>query len=84
MGKLVRDAANVVIYRATWGDSQNFLGARWVERVVDSSPASVRERIAFRFLSLSPHYFYDPDIRGEDARTGSRARFWRMSSSLRT
>ena len=68
MRKLARNAANVVIYRATWGGSQNFLGARWVERVVDSSPAQVRERVALRFLSLSPHYFYDPDIKGEDAR----------------
>ena len=68
MGKLARDAANVAIYRATWGGSQNFLGARWVERVVDSSPTPVREHVALRFLSLSPHYFYDPDIRGEDAR----------------
>jgi SAM-dependent methyltransferase len=68
MGKLARDAANVVIYRATWGGSQNFLGARWVERVIDSSPAQVRERVALRFLSLSPHYFYDPDIQGEEAR----------------
>jgi SAM-dependent methyltransferase len=68
MGKLARDAANVVIYRATWGGSQNFLGARWVERVVDSSPTPVRSRVALRFLSLSPHYFYDPDIHGEEAR----------------
>ena len=68
MGKLARDAANVVIYRATWGGSQNFLGARWVERLVDKSPTPVRERVALRFLSLSPHYFYDPDIQGEDAR----------------
>jgi 2-polyprenyl-3-methyl-5-hydroxy-6-metoxy-1,4-benzoquinol methylase len=68
MRKLVRDVANVVIYRATWGGSQNFLGARWVERVIDRSPARVRERVALRFLSLSPHYFYDPDIKGEDAR----------------
>ena len=68
MRKLARGAANLMIYRATWGGSQNFLGARWVERVVDSSPARVRESVALRFLSLSPHYFYDPDIRGEDTR----------------
>ena len=60
--KLVQDAGNVAIYRATWGGSQNFLGARWVERVVDNSPEVVRDRVAMRFLSLSPHYFYDRDI----------------------
>jgi len=68
MGKFARVAADVAIYRATWGGSQNFLGARWVERVVDSSPALVRERVALRFLSFSPHYFFDPDIQGESAR----------------
>ena len=36
--------------------------------MVDTSPAQVRERVALRFLSLSPHYFYDRDLRGEDAR----------------
>src|SRR5579875_543867 len=66
--KLARDAGNVMIYRATWGGSQNFLGARWVERLVDNSPAPVRERVAMRFLSLSPHYFYDRDIGQEDER----------------
>jgi SAM-dependent methyltransferase len=66
--KLARDAGNVMIYRATWGGSQNFLGARWVERLVDNSPMPVRERVAMRFLSLSPHYFYDRDIEQEDER----------------
>jgi SAM-dependent methyltransferase len=66
--KLARDAGNVMIYRATWGGSQNFLGARWVERLVDISPAPVRERVAMHFLSLSPHYFYDRDIEQEDER----------------
>jgi SAM-dependent methyltransferase len=71
--KIVQDAGNVAIYRATWGGSQNFLGARWVERVVDNSPEVVRDRVAMRFLSLSPHYFYDRDINQEDARyRGSR------------
>jgi SAM-dependent methyltransferase len=66
--KVVRDAGNVLIYRATWGGSQNFLGARWVERVVGSAPAPVRERVALRFLALSPHYFYDRDIGQEQKR----------------
>lgn len=75
MRKLARDAANMAICRATWGGSQNFLGARWVERMVDSSPATVRERVALRFLSLSPHYFYDPDIQSEDTRNRRSRQF---------
>ena len=66
--KLARDAGNVLIRRTTWGGSQNFLGARWVERVIDRAPERSREIIALRFLSLSPHYFYGPSIRAEDAR----------------
>ncbi len=57
-----------MITRATEGGSQNFLGARWVEHVVDKSPASIREGVALRLLSLSPHYFYDRDIRAEAER----------------
>jgi len=66
--KLARDAGNVLICRATWGGSQNFLGARWVERVIDGAPARSREGVALRFLALSPHYFYDPDVRAEHER----------------
>jgi SAM-dependent methyltransferase len=66
--KLARDAGNVIVYRATWGGSQNFLGARWVERAVESSPGAVRERVAMRFLSLSPHYYYDRDLEQEHKR----------------
>jgi cyclopropane fatty-acyl-phospholipid synthase-like methyltransferase len=66
--KIARDAGNVLMYRATWGGSQNFLGARWVERFVENSPAVAREQVALRFLSLSPHYFYDRDTRSEDER----------------
>jgi 2-polyprenyl-3-methyl-5-hydroxy-6-metoxy-1,4-benzoquinol methylase len=69
MQRLGRAAGDVVISRATWGGSQNFLGARWVEQVVGSSPVRIRERVALRFLSLSPHYFYDPDLNREDARS---------------
>jgi 2-polyprenyl-3-methyl-5-hydroxy-6-metoxy-1,4-benzoquinol methylase len=68
MSKLVRVASDVLISRATWGGSQNFLGARWVERVVDKAPEAARERLALRFLSLSPHYFYDRDLAAEAAR----------------
>ena len=66
--KLAREVGNAAISGVTWGGSQNFLGARWVERLVDNTPAKVRERVALRLLSLSPHYFYNRDIRSEDDR----------------
>jgi len=28
-------------------------------------PESARERVALRFLALSPHYFYDRDLAAE-------------------
>jgi SAM-dependent methyltransferase len=68
MSKLTRIASDVLISRATWGGSQNFLGARWVEWAVAHAPQAARERVALRFLSLSPHYFYDRDLAAEAAR----------------
>ena len=68
MSKLARAATDVLISRATWGGSQNFLGARWVERTVAHAPAPARERVALRFLSLSPHYFYGRDLTAEAER----------------
>jgi SAM-dependent methyltransferase len=68
VGKLARDAGSVLMYRATWGGSQNFLGARWVERIIDNAPARSRKRVALRLLALSPHYFYARDVHAEDAR----------------
>jgi SAM-dependent methyltransferase len=68
MSKLTRIASDMLISRATWGGSQNFLGARWVERLVAHAPRSRRERVALRCLSLSPHYFYDRDLAAEAAR----------------
>jgi SAM-dependent methyltransferase len=65
--KIARAAGNALVYRATWGGSQNFLGTRWVERVVGHAPAAARERVVLRLLALSPHYFYGP-VREEDAR----------------
>lgn len=66
--RIAREIRNVAISRATCGGSQNFLGAGWVEHLVDNSPIKVRERVALRLLSLSPHYFYDRDIRSEAER----------------
>lgn len=68
MAKIARNVGSAAIARASWGGSQNFLGAKWVEYVVDSSPSQIRERVALRLLSMSPHYFYDRDIRREAER----------------
>jgi SAM-dependent methyltransferase len=68
LSKLARVASDLLISRATSAGSQNFLGARWVERVVAGAPRGARERVALRFLSLSPHYFYGRDLAAEDAR----------------
>lgn len=68
VANLVRQAREVIITRATWGGSQNFLGAQWVAQVIERSPAQIQEQVALRLLSLSPHYFYDRDIRAEAER----------------
>jgi hypothetical protein len=46
MSRLTRIASDVLVSPATWGGSQNSLGARWVERVVDNAPQADRERAA--------------------------------------
>lgn len=51
---------------AKWGltlgsEPQNFLGAKWVKKVLDRAPASRKHIWALRLLSLSPHYFINPD-----------------------
>jgi SAM-dependent methyltransferase len=63
--KLARSAGHVTIARTMGGGSQNFLGAPWVAGLVRNSPAGVREPLALRLLALSPHYFYDRDVRAE-------------------
>jgi SAM-dependent methyltransferase len=63
--KLARSAGHVTIARTMGGGSQNFLGAPWVAGLVRHSPAGVREPLALRLLALSPHYFYDRDVRAE-------------------
>ena len=68
MSKLARAASDAAISRATWGGSQNFLGARWVEWAVGHVPPAGRQQVALRFLALSPHYFYDRDLAAEAAR----------------
>lgn len=63
--KLAREMGRAIIANVVSDGKQNFLGARWAACVVDSSPARIKERVAFRLLSLSPHYFYDRDIGAE-------------------
>lgn len=41
--------------------SQNFLGARWVEPFLKRVPDAKKRIWALRILSLSPHYFLDPE-----------------------
>lgn len=65
MRRFVRVASETLISRAAWGGSQNFLGARWVEWTVSHAPGAARKPLALRFLSLSPHYFYDRDLAAE-------------------
>ena len=49
-----------------WGaalgrEPQTFLGARWVEWILDRAPEGKKRNWALRLLSLSPHYFIDAD-----------------------
>jgi SAM-dependent methyltransferase len=60
-----REAGRFALARATCDGQQNFLGARWVAHAVNKSPSGLREQVALRLLSLSPHYFYDRDIAAE-------------------
>lgn len=42
-------------------EPQNFLGARWIPRLLEYMPLRHRKRWALRLLSFSPHYFLRPD-----------------------
>ncbi|MGB7069368.1 MAG: class I SAM-dependent methyltransferase [Pyrinomonadaceae bacterium] len=51
---------------AKWGlslgrESQNFLGAKWITAFLAKVPNSGKRSWALRILSLSPHYFLDPE-----------------------
>ncbi len=66
--KTARTAGTLAVQFATSGAGQNFLGAPWVPRLVEAVPERARERAALRLLALSPHYFYDRDVRAEAER----------------
>jgi cyclopropane fatty-acyl-phospholipid synthase-like methyltransferase len=40
---------------------QNFLGARWIRTILARASAKKKRLWALRMLSLSPHYFVDPE-----------------------
>jgi ubiquinone/menaquinone biosynthesis C-methylase UbiE len=48
----------LAVATAATGESQNFLGARWVEVSLDYVPRNWKRPLALRFLSASPHYFF--------------------------
>ena len=58
MGKL----ANIAKWGLTLGkEPQTFLGAKWIQTFLDKIPESKKRIWALRILSLSPHYFINPD-----------------------
>jgi SAM-dependent methyltransferase len=57
-------ARGVIQAALTLRGEQNFLGARWVPILVNSTPERWQEQVALRLLALSPHYFYG-DVRQE-------------------
>ena len=53
---------NVAKWAATLGrEPQNFLGAKWVRSVLTRVSEKKRRIWVLRILSLSPHYFIDPE-----------------------
>ena len=58
----MRRLINVAKWGATLGrEPQTFLGARWVRSLLTRSSPEKKRRWALRILSLSPHYFLDPE-----------------------
>lgn len=53
---------NVIKWGITLGkEPQNFLGAKWIQGFLRRVPESKKHIWALRILSLSPHYFLEPD-----------------------
>lgn len=73
-GELLQTARHMTVTSLTWAGDQNFLGAKRVKYILSLCPVGFRESLALRLLSLSPHYFYDSDVRAEaDRNESSRA-----------
>jgi SAM-dependent methyltransferase len=71
MRQALAQATRTAVAAATSGGSQNFLGAAWVDKLLRATPVHSRERVALFLLSLSPHYFYSRDRRGEAERNST-------------
>ena len=87
MTKLACDAINAPIYRITWGGSQNFLGVRWVERIVSSYRASVRESVALRFRDVRSVLVNGRTLRKgwrDNGHLGHSAAFWQAVRGMPT
>ena len=65
--RIARTGKGIVFACGASGD-QNFLGRRWLASLVENSPDRLRERMALRLLSFSPHCFYHNDIHAEAER----------------
>jgi len=49
---------NVIKWNLTLGkEPQNFLGAKWIVKILERIPESRKRLWALRFVSMSPHYF---------------------------
>lgn len=58
MGRLF----NIAKWAVTLGrEPQDFLGAKWIRVVLNRVPKKNKRLWALRILSLSPHYFFDPE-----------------------
>lgn len=55
----MRKHLNVIMNILTLGnESQSFLDAKWVERLMKLAPEKYKRKLALTALSWSPHYFY--------------------------
>jgi cyclopropane fatty-acyl-phospholipid synthase-like methyltransferase len=58
----MRKLVNLLKWSATLGkEPQTFLGAKWIETFLENLSAPKKRLWALRVLSLSPHYFIEPD-----------------------
>lgn len=58
----MRNLLNVAKWAITLGkESQNFLGAKWIPAFLKRLPESKKRIWALRIMSMSPHYFLEPD-----------------------
>ena len=77
--------SNVIKWAATLGkEPQTFLGAQWIPAFLKRVPESKKRIWALRIVSMSPHYFLDPEnpaYRGKNNREYLEAAFLSLSAS---